>query len=174
MTTTRDYAADMRREIDQATAEGPYVTRAVATELVEKLCVHDPELLYGWLYAQAAQFIWQAINDRDRSMRAAARHRAPRQEFAGAVSAHRAGDSAPLRGWLSCPFPVADGSKKALSVLDNEDLRFVGNDYTRRAEKNKLMATFMSALEKRVQTGTVGDYFTNEQLTDMFNSLHKF
>lgn len=168
---TRDFAAEMRRAIDQATATGPYISRAVATELVEKLSVHDPELLNGWLHAQAAQFVWQAINDRDRSTRSAARHRAPRQEFAGAVSAHRSGDSAPLRKWLDCPFAVADGTRKPLSILTQEDLTFVGGEYTRRANDNKLMATFMQALAKKVKTGVVRDYFTDEQLTAMFDTF---
>lgn len=167
----RDYAAEMRRVLDRATAEGPYVPRVVASEVVEKLRATDPELLDGWLQAQAEHFIWQAINDRDRAVRAVTRHRVGRQEFGSAVTARDQGDDAPLRRYLDMPYSVEDGSRKRLAALTRDDLQFVGATYRRRAAENALMEAFFTALAKKVKTGVVADHYTEAQLASMFTSI---
>lgn len=167
----RDYATDMRQILDHATAEGPYVPRVVASEIVEKLRIADPELLDGWLHAQAEHFVWQAINDRDRSVRAATRHRAKRQEFGSAVSAHEQGEPGSLRKYLDMPFSVGDGSRKRLASLAHDDLQFVGQTYRRRATDNALMEAFFTALAKKVKTGTVADHYSEDQVAAMFTSV---
>lgn len=167
----RDYATEMRQELDRATAEGPYVPRVVAGEVVDKLRATDPDLLDGWLQAQAEHFIWQAINDRDRSVRAATRHRAPRQEFSSAVTAHDQGDVTPLRKYLDMPYSVEDGSRKRLASLTRDDLQFVGATYRRRAAENALMEAFFAALAKKVKSGVVADHYSEDQVAAMFASI---
>lgn len=170
-TTDRDYCGDMRKVIDEATAEGPYSPPIVAGEIVEKLRANDPELLMGWLDEQADHFVWQAINDRDRSRRAVTVHRAKGKAFGAAAEAHKAGDSTTLRRFLDAPYTVEDGTRRPLADLNRDDLLFVANGYQARANENALKASFMTALAKKVGKGVVADHFTEDQLSSMFESL---
>lgn len=167
---TRDYCADMRKVIDEATGGGPYVPRQIAGEIVQKLRATDRELLDGWLQAQAEHFIWQMINDRDRSARSAARFHKPRGKFREAASGAVAERSTKLRDFLSMRFTVADGARHHLRDLRADDLLFVGADYERRENENAFWKTFMRALAKGVGEKTVGEKYTNEQLNAMFGS----
>lgn len=168
--TARDYCGEMRRVIDEATADGAYVPRLVASEVAEKLRATDPDLLEGWLQAQAEHFLWQMINDRDRSVRAATRHRIKPQAFSEAAAAHESGDGAPLRKFLDMPFSVADGSRKPLAKLDKDDLLFVRDGYQKRADENAFWVAVTGALAKKVGKGLVEDHFTEDQLAKMFDS----
>lgn len=174
MTTAvdRDFAGEMRAVIDAATAHGPYAPPIAATEIVEKLRANDPELLDGWLYAQAERFVWQAINDRDRSRRSVLGRRAKSRAFRAAAEAHDAGDSSGLRPFLDAPYTVGDGTRKPLADLMRDDLLFVAADYGRREADNALKKAFMAALAKKVGTGSVADKFTEAQVSAMFSSLH--
>ena len=169
--STRNYALEMRAVIDEATGQGPYVPRQLATEIVEKLRANDDELLNGWLDEQAEHFVWQAINDRDRSVRAHARVHSRRRAFGIAAEKHQAGEKEALRDFLGMRFTVEDGSRRALAVLGADDLTFVAATYEQRERENAFMKVFMRALAKKVGSDTVGDHFTNEQLSAMFDSL---
>jgi hypothetical protein len=171
MDATRDYATDMRAVIDAETGDGPYVSRTVAVQIVEKLTATDVDLLSGWLHFQAEQLLWQAINDRDRSTRAHARATASRSVFRDASAAHDAGDSTSLRGFLDVPYVVEDGSRVRLADLMAADLRFVAESYDTTARKNAMNATFMRALAKKVSKGKVSDHFTNEAIADLWRSI---
>lgn len=168
---SRDFCGDMAAEIEAATAGGPYVPRTVADELVDKLRATDPDLLSGWLDAQAAHMVWQAINDRDRSRRSRVRAQAGRARFAAAVESHEAGDSAALREWLDMPFTIGDGTRTPLGELRKADLLFVADGYQRRVDDNQMWASFMRALAKKVGRGTVADHYSEDQLSAMFGSL---
>lgn len=166
----RDYASEMRAVIDAETGHGPYVSRIVAEAIVEKLHATDPELLDGWLHAQAAQMVWQTINDRDRSRRASARATAGRSLFAAAAGQHAAGDSSALTQFLGMPFTV-DGVRKRLADLTGADLTQAAVDYQRRADQNTMTAAFLRALGKKVKRGTVSDHFTEQQLATLWTSI---
>lgn len=183
---SRDYAAEMRAVIDAETSHGPYVSRIIAREIVEKLEANDPELLTGWLTAQAEQLIWSAINERDRSRRSYARASESRSAFAEAaaedeavrVAALESGTTpdaaeraARLGRWLGCRFVVEDGSRRALATLTRADLLFVAERYDDRSRRNSFEAAFMRALSKKVRNGTVADHLTEEQIAALRQSL---
>lgn len=165
--TDRDFAVEMRRFIDEHTATGAYVPRIAASEIVDKLRANDADLLAGWLDQQAVHFIWQAINDRDRSIRSGATERARRRAFSQA--AQEGGDR--LHAFLEVPYTVEDGSRRPLARLTRADLLFVAGEYDARAARNRFHASFIRALAKRVKTGTVADHFTEEQVASMWTSL---
>lgn len=167
---SRDYVAEMRAVID-AEATGTYVPGVVAAAIVEKLRETDPDMLSGWLDAQAETFIRQAINNRDNSQRTAARHSRPRSAFAKDAEAAEAGEPERLAGWLSTRFTIGDGSRKPLAEMGKEDLLFVGDAYDARARENKLTAAFVRAIARKVKSGTVADYFTDDALSVMWDSL---
>lgn len=167
---TRDFVTEMRAVID-AEATGTYVPTVVAAHIAEKLRETDPELLAGWLDAQAEQILRHAINLRDCSQRTAARHARPRSVFAKDAAAAEAGEPERLVGWLSTRFTVEDGSRKPLAEMQREDLLFAGDAYEARARENKLTAAFLKAISRKVKTGVVADHFTDEALTAMWDSL---
>ena len=171
MTAETDYASEMRAIIDEATSHGPYSPRQIAAEVVEKLRANDPELLDGWLHTQAEHFVWQAINDRDRSRRSHVAHTARRGLFRQATERHDDGDSAPLAQFLQLPYTVEDGTRLELGQMRKPDLLFVADDYARRSRENAMWEAFMRALAKKVGTRTVADHYTDEQLSAMFQSL---
>jgi hypothetical protein len=167
----RDFAAEMRAVIDAETSHGPYISRQAAADIVEKLKANDAELLDGWLHAQAEQLVWQAINDRDRSVRGASRAASARSAFARASDANEAGDGGPLTRFLDAPYVVENGSRVRLADLTKADLLFVAGRYDDRAKANAMESAFMRAIAKRVRTGTVADHFTEEKLLTLRRSL---
>lgn len=168
---TRDFAAEMRALVDAQTVNGPYVSRIVAAEVVDKLRANDPELLNGWLDANAETFVWQMINDRDRGLRSHARQTSGRSAFAADAKEHAAGNSAPLVHWLTVPFSTPDGARKRLADMTAEDLAFAADGYEARARENRMTAAFLRAISRKVKKDTVGKHFTDEQLTAMWQSL---
>lgn len=167
----RDYAAEMRAAIDAETGDGPYVARVAAGRLVKHLRDTDPELLRGWLDLMAEQFVWQAINDRDRSMRGHARQSAKPRAFADDARAAEAGDGSRLVRWLSVPFTVADGSRVRLGEMRRADLLFAGDAYEARERENRLTAAFLRAVARKVGDDRVRDHYTDDQLSAMWQSL---
>lgn len=166
---SREYAAEMRAVIEAETSHGPFVSRVVAREIVEKLTVNDPDLLSGWLNSQAEQLIWGAINTYDRSKRASAR--TSRSAFAKAAEDFEEGDDEALGHWLSTRYVVEDGSRRVLATLTKNDLLFVAQTYDDRAQANAFEAQFMRALAKKVRNGTVADHFDEATIAKMRASL---
>lgn len=166
----RDFAAEMRSIVDAETAHGAYVSRAAARDVVEKLSINDPELLDGWLHSQAERLIWQMINDRDRSMRGAARTQG-RSVFAEMIEASKDGDTSGIGRYMQAPYVIADGSRKPLAELMKNDLIFVADQYDMRAKSNAFEAAFIRALAKKVGARSVGDVFTEAKIAELRESL---
>ena len=167
----RNYRAEMRAVIEEATSHGPYVSALVATDIVEKLRANDPELLDGWLNANATFLVRHMINLRDCSTRTAARTGARRQQFADDAGNFERGDRAAMSRWLELVHVVEDGSRKRLAEMTAADLAHVAGDYESRAAENAMTAAFLRALGKKVGRRTVADVFTEEKLTALWQSL---
>lgn len=168
---SRDFAAEMRTIIDAETAHGPYSSPVVAAHIVAKLRATDPDLLAGWLDAQAVNFIRHAINLRDCATRTHARLTAGRSVFRSASDAHESGDSDALGGWLQVVHVVEGGTRKRLADMYAGDLDFAASEYAQRAAENALAESFLRALARKVGSGTVKDHYSNEQLAAMWQSL---
>ena len=166
-----EIAAKMRAVIDTHTADGPYIPRIAAGEIVEKLRANDPALLAAWLDTQAAHFVWDVINRRDHSRRAVTNHAAKSGVFREVAAAHDAGDSTRLVSFLAAPYTIADGTRRTLGTLTHDDLLFVADGYDRRVSENAMRSAFMKALAKRVKTGTVLDHFDEARLVEVWDSL---
>lgn len=168
---SRDYAAEMRAVIDAETGSGPYSSPLVAEHIVDKLRATDPDLLNGWLQAQAVNFVRHAINLRDCSARTHARVTAGRSVFRDAADAHDGGNSTALAGFLNTVYVIEDGSRLRLAEMRKPELIYVADDYGRRAAENALQESFLRALAKKVGRGKVSDHFTDERLTEMWLSI---
>lgn len=169
--SARDYAAEMRAIIDEATSHGPYAPPVVAQEIVDKLRVNDPDLLTGWLDAQAVNFVRDAINYRDRSNRTHARQTAGRSVFRENAEAFEAGDDEAMAGWLETVYKVEDGTKLALGEMFKPDLLYVADDYRRIAAENRMSEAFMRALAKKVGAKKVSEVFDEEKLAHLWDSI---
>jgi hypothetical protein len=168
----RDFATEMRALIDAETSAGPYVSRHIARDIVDKLETADPELLAGWLHEQAEQLVWGAINYRDRSRRAHARTTGPRSAFAEAAVRHDEGDPRAMTGWLGCRYVVApEGTRKVLADLNRDELIYVARGYEKDSRSLAMEAAFFRALARKVKDGPVSEYFTEDQLLRLRESL---
>lgn len=166
----RDYVGEMRELIDLRTAGlTGYVAIEVAKQLVVELRETDPELLAGWLDAQAEQFIREMITARDRSIRSRQVHVARSAEFGSAMNAaQRTGNTATLTRFLSTPFTVEGEVRKPLGAMNHADLLFVKDEYERRSRENRMYARIMDKLAQTVTTGTVSDHYSEAQLATLF------
>lgn len=169
----RKYAEEMRLVIDEATAQGPYVSRSVARDIVSELQENDPQLLNGWLMEQAEALVWAAINFRDRSRRSTARASSTRTAFAqAAAEAEGTASPEPLERWMETRFVVNEGRlRKQLMDLDHEELTYVANSYVQRAQSSTFEAAFFRALARKVSSGTVKNHFTEAQLVKLRETI---
>lgn len=168
----RDYVGEMRAKVDEL-ARGTYYPPMVAHKIISELLETDPALLDGWLYLQAEQVLRSAINERDRSRRSAARHvRTSRSVFAEAAqTAERTGDTSSLERWLNSPLSLSNGARMALRDMHRDHLLDAGRQYQTRAETQGLMASFLHVLAREVGSGSVADLYSEEQLSQMWQSL---
>jgi len=166
----RNYAAEMRAIIDQMT-EGEYSSPMVAQKIVMKLEVEDPKLLHGWLLSQAADFIRHSINMRDASVRGRNRKTVSRSVFRQATDAQEQGDAEPLSHFLGEVYVVEGGSRKALKEMTAADLTFASNDFSVRAAKNAMQATFLRVLAEKVGAGKVADLYDENMLIELWRSI---
>jgi hypothetical protein len=167
----RDYVVEMRALIEQE-AQGEYWSNQVAEHIVEKLRVNDPELLTGWLEAQAITLLTQTINSRDRSLRAVARVNKSRSVFAVDASSAEKGQKEHLVSWLTVPYALEDNARKPLALLTASDLRYVADRYQERAKHNKFEAIFFEMLAKKVGSKTVGEVFSDEQIVRLREQIN--
>lgn len=168
----RQYAVEMRELVDEtAAAQSSYIPRILASEIIAKLRRNDPDLLAGWLDLQAEHFVWQMINDRDRSRRSYMRIHAGRGAFAEAAERFSGGDSEALDNFLSMRFTVEDGSRRELHTLRRDSLTFVADTYEKREKENRFNKTIFRAMAEHVGNRTVGDVYTNEDLRRMFGGV---
>jgi hypothetical protein len=174
----RDYVADLDRLLAIEMQGDDRPAPVLAGVIVAKLRSTDPELLAGWLDAQAEAIIAAVIRRKAHSKRshlaATARGRAFRK---AAIEHAKTGDDsvmAPFRNIsFGTIFTVEHGERKPLRVLDHADLTYVADAYSQAATNNLVWSAFMQALARRVTTGTVEDHYTEQQILAMFGSIDR-
>lgn len=172
----RDFPQQMRMYVQAVIngQSGQFTHTGLAHEIVNWLREHDPELLRGWLDVQAADLLRQYIGTMTRSERSHQRVKAGRKAFGDAVDRHAAGDPTALTDFLSQPYLIDESNARLpLGKMNRNQLDFAANDYQRRADTNAFEAQFLRALGKKVGDGTVEDFFTEEKICKMRNSLSR-
>lgn len=177
ISVTRNVPHEMRdqiaKELDRA---GPVWTAAgVAVSLVERLAEEDPELLAKWLETQAVRIVREAVASMDRAKRLGPRHATHRASvFVKAITAYEESDqdSSHLAAWLDTSFVVStENHRKNLASMDRDDLTFAASRYTALARTNAMQAAFLRALANEVGARTVGEVFTEQELSRMWQGL---
>lgn len=152
----------------------PYRPPELAQRVVAYLKRHDPNLLSEWLDLHAVNLVRDMINHRDRSARAHARATSGRRVFQNILEEYQlTGNRKVITNWLDTVYQVADGSKKHLREMGSSDLKYAARDYEISEIENGLMKQFLRALGNRITSDgeTVEDYYTEEQLREMWNSI---
>lgn len=168
----RDFVADVRAFVDTVTArQGSYVVAQVAEYVVRWLRAHDPELLQGFLDAQAEYLVRAMVNERDRSARTHARMTSGRTAFRELAERFETGDTEALTGWLAVPIVLPEHVRKPLAELTAADLLYAADRYREYARNNSMMEMFLRTIAAKVGDDTVADHFTAEQLSAMYRSL---
>jgi hypothetical protein len=168
----RDYGAEMRALIEAETGTQPYVSALVAIRIVERLEHEDPMLLLGWLRGNAVQILRHTINLRDSARRASARHYSARTVFRDAADTYReTGNKEVVTKFLDARYATDGGLRKRLADMTGKDLAFVADTYADRVKRNRKQEMFLRLLAKKVGGGCVNDYFTEDLLNDMWQSL---
>ena len=164
----RDYVAEMsdviRAEVDGSTDPAPIT----AERIVSRLRTTDRDLLTGWLDAVAVAVVAEQVRHHDGAVRSHARAVAGRDEFSRAAAA---GD---VSGFLDARFVVdEDRHRMPLRDLTREHLLFVAKGYDATAKSARMEAAFFRAVAKKVGTSTVGEVFTEAQISEMHRSIAK-
>jgi hypothetical protein len=163
---SRNYTAEMRALFDAETASGEYAVPIVAAHIVEKLRSTDPELLAGWLDANAVSFVGEALRTVEISARGHARAVAKRGVFGKAAKSGEVG------GFLTLSYVVSeDNMRKQLRSMTGTDCSFVAKAYDHNAKTARFEASFFRALAKKVGADTVADHFTEQEISTMRASI---
>ena len=171
----RDIIAELKDMIDAETAHGSFVASEVAEHIVEKLRAQDPALLQAFLDEQAVAAVTRLILNLHTLRKAAAKRgvqrRTGRSVFAETLDAHDSGDTAALAGWLGTVVEADAGRMIHLRDCRKGDLEYAASRYAQREKSNRFERMFLEAIAKKIGTKTVGEFFTDEQLTQMRESL---
>lgn len=166
----REVRAIVDEEIDRAGET--YVAGVVAQKVVNRLRQEDPELLTKYLDQHAVTIITQMVGSISRAQRTYARANSGKQVFSKALARQEAGEPRALSAWLDTMYVVTtDDQRKRLRDMDRQDLEYAITDYTNRARSNALQAAFLRALVKKIGARTVGEVYSDEELSRMWNSI---
>lgn len=148
----------------------PYVLLEEMAALADYMRTKDEALWLTWLDESAPRLLARYVGPNaapNESLRGHATVTNARSIFAGAATAHEAGDSEPL-GLLSVAYVIdARGTRSALKALTYDDLKAPIEAYEQRSKANAMEAAYLRAVQKKLprdNSRTVGDVFTNEQL----------
>jgi hypothetical protein len=168
----RDYAADMRKYLDEYRVTGTYNAVTAANEIAKRLLHEDRELYYGWLEAHAISTIRVALVQADAATRSHARTTTA-SVFAAAARAAEEGNPQPLKqGFLQAVYVIdGDRNRKQLKDMKADDLNFAAATYEDRARTQMFEAAFLRSLAKRVGFNQVGDVFDNITLSELHSQI---
>jgi hypothetical protein len=169
--TARDYAVEMRDAITAAVPDGDYIAAVIATELVEKLAVNDPDLLAGWLNLHAISIVTTLLASRDRSVRGMLQRRKGARQFANAASTD---DVTGLSLFRDVRYVVDDAdTRRPLGEMTGPDCRFAAAAYDREAKPLQMESAFLKALGRKAGKRQVQDVMSEEKCQALRESIMK-
>lgn len=155
----RDYHREMNALLTSILASTDDIVVAVeANKLVAKLAETDPELLRGWLAANAEQFVADALGSRLRSKRGHVRRTSQARAFSTAA---RSGDPVALRPFRTRHIVDDHYTQRAVGKMNGNDHLFVAQSYDMSAQTSQMLAAFHRAVARRV-----GDRLTEEVMNE--------
>jgi hypothetical protein len=172
--TRRDPVREVRKYVDDVLdrAGDTYIVGTLAAQIVERLRDEDPGLLADFLDAHATSIMAKMLGDVVRIERTRVKQQSSRRVFNEATKRFENGDTAALNSWLDLMYVVnIDEQRKRLRDMDKDDLEYAAADYTARARGNALQAAFLRALSAKVGAKNVGEVFSDDEITRMWQSV---
>lgn len=164
----RDYLAEIDKRIAVATSGTCWAAPVVAAQIHDELLADDPGLLDGWLHAIAVEALRQAIANRSRHVRNAARRRGKPRAFAAAAG----GDPAVLAGMFAADLVTApDQSRKRVADMTGPDHLYVAERYAGSGNRALLLAEFHRQVAKRIGDRRTADVLTEDEYARMYDSI---
>lgn len=167
----RDYVGEMRALLDAEAAKSTDPAPVIAERVVRKLRTTDPDLLSGWLHANAHTFVREAIGAAARSVRSHLRQTQGRGVFAGDAEAFKSGDAEAMDRWLDATYRVEGGVRKPLRDMTSADLLWKADEYEKTERDAAMEKAFLRAIAKKVGKSTVGERLTEEQIRTIRKAL---
>lgn len=172
---SRDPVREMNARITEAldAVEGDLIPSVLALEIVQEVRNADPGLLAAWLEEMAPAIVTDAIKGRISAQRSRARAMASRRSFAADARLWtKTGDPSVMSRWSEARYVVdANNTQRFLLEMNRKDLEFAAGVYGRSAKSLMLEEAFLLALAGHVGDRTVGDVFTEDQITEMFSQF---
>lgn len=168
--TARDYRADMATAIRDRMPEGDLVPSVEADRLHRWLLASDPDLLNGWLVANAVVFLTDMIGAQERARRSHARGQRERAAFAKDAKSVENGHAD--SGSFAVRYQIdAAHTWRPVAQMTGVDHTFVAAGYEASAKTDLALAAFHRAVAKRLRNRTTADVFTETQYDEMYRSI---
>ena len=171
----RNVGEEIMLVIEKFTSEEDWTASRAATQTVQYLLNHDPDLLSAFLESHAVDLIRTMISRQAASTRSRNRVTARRSVFEKAAQHFEdTGDESLLHtNFLAEEYAVAGNRRMRLREMRADDLLFVANRYRTQAVEMQMREAFLRALATRCENEerTVGQLFGEEQLATMWNSI---
>lgn len=169
----RDYLAEMNDVIERAIPEGDYVAALVADELVEKLLASDRDLLTGWLVMRAKPIVTDVIRQRCNSDRSTYLRNQPRKAFGEAAKDFAdTGNVTVMKPWSKIRLVVNDENlRRPIPAMNAQDCFYVADGYHKSKQAAAMEEVFWRSVRKKIGTGVIGDFFSEEQFKRMYVSV---
>lgn len=166
------YRAAFQAYIDGRLPKGDYVLPVVAADMVAELREKDPELLSGWLNANAEQFVTVFIGNQERSRRSQQAHDAPRTEFSDAAGRFGSGDLDALSPFAVHLVVDDKNTRRAIGDMTKADHLFVAGEHVKRSNAALLEAALHKAIAKKIPARkTTSDVMTEAEYLELRNSI---
>lgn len=149
-------------------APDPVHVAPLADEFLQQAEAQDVQGLRDWLWDQRHNIVALAMRYHLRlERRQAMRAEQPNARFGRAAAKAKDGDMSDVADFLDARIHVGSRFLR-LGAMNGVQLTAAAGEYNRRAVSNAFESAFLAALAKRVgDDKTVGDVFTNDQLTKM-------
>ncbi len=175
LASERNIADEIMRVIEKFTSEPDWTASRAATQTVQYLLNHDPDLLSAFLESHAVDLVRTMISRQAASERSRNRVTARRSVFEKAARHFEdTGDDSMLHtNFLTEEYAVAGNRRMRLREMRAEDLLFVASRYRTQAVEMQMREAFLRALAIRCENEdrAVGQLFSEEQLATMWNSI---
>lgn len=175
LASERNIGEEIMLVIEKFTSEEDWTASRAATQTVQYLLNHDPDLLSAFLESHAVDLIRTLISRQAASARSRNRVTARRSVFERAARHFEdTGDDTMLHtNFLAEEYAVSGNRRMRLREMRAEELLFVATRYRTQAVEMQMREAFLRALAARCEDEgrTVGELFSEEELATMWNSI---
>lgn len=152
----RDFLSDMAKKITDAIPdEGEFKAMDVAEKVLLEVEQHDPELLTGWLKAQALSIISNQVTMRRGYLVRQATRQKPTKFQEAAKKFEETGEEEPLSVFTQTIAVSSDNLVRRVGRLTKADCTWISDQRTKAAKTLAFEGAFYAAVAKKIPDGKV-------------------